>query len=147
MTYTLKQFAGMFHTTEHTIRYYTDIGLLPCRRDGANRRVFDGESVNWMQGILCLKGCGASMEDIREYCRLCRLPQSRENLYARYQIILRQREQAYRRVEEAKAAAAYMDGKVEHYEQILSGRIPDDSNPEHWTEETRPEQHGGRRIG
>ena len=45
MSYTLKQFAEMFHVTEHTVRYYTDIGLLPCRRDSANRRVFDEESV------------------------------------------------------------------------------------------------------
>lgn len=34
--YTLKQFAAMFHATQHTIRYYTDIGLLPCGRDRAN---------------------------------------------------------------------------------------------------------------
>lgn len=82
-----------------------------------------------MQGIACLKGCGASIEDIREYCDLCRLPESKETLYARYQIILRQREQAYKRVEEAKATAAYMDDKVQHYAQILDGLIPDDSNP------------------
>ena len=50
-----------------------------------------------------MKGCGASIDDIKEYCDLCRLPESRETLYARYQIILRQREQAYRRIEEAKA--------------------------------------------
>ena len=141
MTYTLKQFAEMFNVTEHTIRYYTDINLLPCQRDKGNRRIFNEESVNWMQGIACLKGCGASIEDIKEYCDLCRLPESRETLYARYQIILRQREQAYKRIEEAKATAAYMDEKVQHYEQILSGRIPDDSNPEHWTENTRPEKH------
>lgn len=141
MTYTLKQFAEMFHTTEHTIRYYTDINLLPCQRDKGNRRIFNEESVNWMQGIACLKGCGASIEDIKEYCDLCRLPESRETLYARYQIILRQRVQAYKRIEEAKVTAAYMDEKVQHYEQILSGRIPDDSNPEHWTENTRPEKH------
>lgn len=141
MTYTLKQFAEMFNTTEHTIRYYTDINLLPCQRDKGNRRIFNEESVNWMQGITCLKGCGASIEDIKEYCDLCRLPESRETLYARYQIILRQREQAYKRIEEAKATAAYMDEKVQHYEQILSGRIPDDSNPEYWTESTRPEKH------
>ena len=116
MIYTLKQFAEMFNTTEHTIRYYTDINLL----------------------IACLKGCGASIEDIKEYCDLCRLPESRETLYARYQIILRQREQAYKRIEEANATAAYMDEKVQHYEQILSGLIPDDSNPEYWTEDTRP---------
>ena len=94
-----------------------------------------------MQGIPCLKGCGATIEDIREYCDLCRQPESRETLFARYQIILRQREQAYRRIEEAKATAAYMDEKVQHYQQILSGLIPDDSNPQNWTDDTRPEKH------
>lgn len=131
----------MFNTTEHTIRYYTDIGLLPCQRDRGNRRVFNEESVNWMQGITCLKGCGASIEDTKEYCDLCRQPESRETLCARYQIILRQREQAYKRIEEAKATAAYMDEKVQHYQQILSGLIPDDSNPQNWTDDTRPEKH------
>lgn len=138
MIYTLKQFAEMFNTTEHTIRYYTDINLLPCQRDKGNRRIFNEESVNWMQGIACLKGCGASIEDIKEYCDLCRMPESGETLYARYQIILRQWEQAYKRIEEANATAAYMDEKLQHYEQILSGLIPDDSNPEYWTEDTRP---------
>ena len=141
MIYTLRQFARMFNTTEHTIRYYTDIGLLPCQRNKGNRRVFNEESVNWMQGITCLKGCGASIEDIKEYCDLCRQPESRETLCARYQIILRQREQAYKRIEEAKATAAYMDEKVQHYQQILSGLIPDDSNPQNWTDDTRPEKH------
>lgn len=141
MIYTLKKFAEMFHTTEHTIRYYTDINLLPCQRDKSNRRIFNEESVNWMQGIVCLKGCGASIEDIKEYCELCHLPESKETLYARYQIILRQREQAYKRVEEAQATVAYMNEKVQHYEQILSGLIPDDSNPENWTEYTRPKKH------
>lgn len=131
----------MFHTTEHTIRYYTDINLLPCKRDKNNRRIFDEQSVNWMQGITCLKGCGASIEDIKEYCELCRLPESRETLLARYQIIARQREQAYKRIEEAKETAAYMDAKVEHYKEILSGLIPDDSNPQYWTKDTRPQIH------
>ncbi|MCR0265632.1 MerR family transcriptional regulator [[Clostridium] innocuum] len=141
MYYTIKQFANMFHTTEHTIRYYTDINLLPCQRDGGNRRVFNEESINWMQGITSLKGCGASIEDIKEYCDLCRLPESEENLRARYQIILRSREQAYKRVEEAKATAKYMDEKVKHYEDILAGLAPDDTNPSSWTKETRPQQH------
>lgn len=94
-----------------------------------------------MRGISCLKGCGASIENIKEYCELCRLPESRETLYARYQVILRQREQAYKRIEEAKATAAYMEEKVKHYEQILSGFIPDDSNPETWTEDARPDKY------
>jgi len=84
-----------------------------------------------MQGIQCLKGCGASLEDIQTYCRLCLLEESEENLRARYAIILKQRE-------EAKATAKYMDDKVAHYEAILAGLTPDDTNPKNWTAENRP---------
>lgn len=108
------------------------------QKDGGNRRVFNEESVNWMQGIKCLKCCGASIEDIRECCRLCLLEESEENLRARYEIILKRREEAYKRVEEAKAAAKYMDGKVAHYKAILAGLAPDDTNPKNWTAENRP---------
>lgn len=138
MLYTIKQMAEMFDVTEHTLRYYTDLGLLPCERDSRNRRTFNEESINWMRGIKCLKGCGASIEDIQEYCRLCLLEESEENLRARYEIILKQREEAYKRVDEAKATAKYMDDKVTHYEAILSGLIPDDTNPRNWTAKTRP---------
>lgn len=62
-----------------------------------------------MQGIKCLKGCGASIEDIQEYCRLCLLEESEENPRARYGIILKQREEAYKRLAEAKATAKYTD--------------------------------------
>ena len=138
MYYTIRQMAEMFDVTEYTLRFYTDQGLLPCERDGGNRRVFNEESVNWMQGIKCLKGCGASIEDIREYCRLCLLEESEENLRARYAIIQKQRAEAYKRVEEAKATAKYMDEKVAHYEAILAGLAPDDTNPKNWTAQSRP---------
>lgn len=143
MKYTMKQMAAMFDVTEHTLRYYTDLGLLPCERDSGNRRMFNEESVNWMQGIQCLKGCGASIENIKEYCRLRLLEESQENLQARYAIILKQRNEAYKRVEEAKATATYMDDKVAHYEAILAGLAPDDTNPKNWTAESRP-KHDNR---
>ena len=91
-----------------------------------------------MHGIKCLKGCGASIGDIQEYCRLCLLEESEKNLRARYEIILKQQKEAYKRIEEAKAIAKYMDDKVAHYEAILAGLVPDDTNPKNWTEENRP---------
>ena len=139
MYYTIKQMAEMFDVTEHTLRFYTDKGLLPCERDGGNRRVFNEESINWMQGIKCLKGCGASIEDIQEYCRLCLLEESAENLRARYAIIAKQRAEAYKRVAEAKDTAKYMDEKAAHYEAILAGLAPDDTNSRNWTAENRPQ--------
>lgn len=138
MKYTIKEMAKMFGVTTHTLRYYTDLGLLPCERNESNCRIFNEESVNWMQGIQCLKGCGASLTDIQTYCYLCLLEETPENLKARYAIILKQREAAIKRLEEAQAIAAYMDKKVAHYEAILAGSVPDDTNPKNWTLENRP---------
>ena len=132
MYYTIRQMAELFGVTEHTLRFYTDKGLLPCTRDGGNRRVFNEESVNRMQGIQCLKGCGASLEDIQTYCRLCLLEESEENLRTRYAIIRKRRE-------EAKATVKYMEDKAAHYEAILAGLAPDDTNPKNWTAGDRPE--------
>ena len=90
-------------------------------------------------------GCGASIEDIQEYGRLCLLEESEENLRARYAIILKQRDAAYQRLEEAKATVTYMDDKVAHYEAILSGIAPDDTNPQNWMSENRP-KHGSGNV-
>lgn len=74
-----------------------------------------------MEGICCLKGCGASIEDIKEYCRLCLLLQSEKNLKARYAIILKQRDKAYERLKKAEETVKYMESKVRYYEAVFSG--------------------------
>lgn len=128
MTYTVKEIADKMGMTEHTIRFYTDKGLLPCSRDKNNRRVFDDESINWLKGIQCLRNCGVSIEDIKVYSDLCLLD-SPEALQKRYQFMKEQRELAYQRIREAQELAAYMDAKVQHYEDILAGKVSDDTNP------------------
>lgn len=128
MTYTVKEIADKIGMTEHTIRFYTDKGLLPCSRDKNNRRVFDDESINWLKGIQCLRNCGVSIEDIKVYSDLCLLD-SPEALQKRYQFMKEQRELAYQRLREAQELAAYMDTKVQHYEDILAGKLSDDTNP------------------
>lgn len=85
------------------------------------------------------EGLRRVLEDIQEYCRLCLLEESAENLRARYAIIAKQRAEAYKRVAEAKATAKYMDEKAAHYEAILAGLAPDDTNPRNWTAENRPQ--------
>ena len=126
MTYTVKELAEKMGVTQHTVRYYTDQGLLPCKRDKNNHRVFDEESVNWLEGIQCLRRCGISIDDIRTYCNLCYEGDSR--LSDRYQFILDQRELAYQRLREVQETVEYMERKVRHYEDILSRAIPDDTN-------------------
>ena len=127
MTYTVKELARKMGTTQHTIRFYTDQGLLPCRRDKNNRRVFDEDSVGWLNGLMCLRRCGISIEDIRAYSALCM--EGSSTLKARYEFMKKQRTIALKRLDEAKELVSYMEHKVRHYEDILGGRTPDDTNP------------------
>lgn len=128
MTYTVKEIASKMGMTAHTIRFYTDMELLPCSRDQNNRRVFDDESINWLKGIQCLRNCGVSIEDIKVYSDLC-LSDSPDALQKRYQFMKEQCELAHQRLREAQELAAYMDAKVQHYEDILAGKLSDDTNP------------------
>ena len=128
MEYTVKQIAALMGMSEHPIRFYTDKELLPCKRDKNNRRIFDDESINWLKGIHCLRGCGVSLEDIKVYSDLC-LSDDPDALQKRYEFMCRQRQLAYDRLQEAQDLVTYMDHKVQHYEDILAGKIEDDTNP------------------
>lgn len=125
--YSIKQVAQMMNMTEHAIRFYTDKGLMPCKRDKNNRRVFDDESLNWLMGIKCLKKCGVSIEDIKIYSDLCM--QGDSAFRERYEFMLAQQKLAQQKLEEAEELVKYMDDKVKHYEDILANKIPDDTNP------------------
>lgn len=133
MKYTVKQLAAKMGLSEHTLRYYTDIGLLPCERDRANRRIFNEDSINWITGIKCLRSCGMSIESIKEYSTLCMQEETQENLKARAKIIEEQQKVAHQRLREAQNTANYMDQKVAHYNAILAGKLADDTNPNSWT--------------
>ena len=128
-TYTTKQFARLFDVNEPTIRYYTNLGLLPCLRDENNQRIFNETSVRMMKDINCLKYCGASLEDIKEYYTLCQNPCTKQSLEERHKFMLKLKDQAKERMEMAKSSYECMEWKVNHIEEIIEGKIPDDTNP------------------
>lgn len=45
--YTMKEVVKLLDMTEHTVRYYTDKGLVPnVQRNKNNTRIFDDQSIN-----------------------------------------------------------------------------------------------------
>ncbi|MNO16937.1 HTH-type transcriptional regulator AdhR [compost metagenome] len=129
--YTVKEAAAILGLTEHTIRYYTDQGLVPSlQRDKNNNRLFDEESMNWLNGVKYLKECGMSIEAIKEYIDLCMEGDS--SIDKRYEIILAQKAVAEAQLEQAKQRFKYMQEKADHYTDIVKRRIPDDMNPRKW---------------
>ncbi|MFD2616097.1 MerR family transcriptional regulator [Terrilactibacillus laevilacticus] len=129
--YTVKEVSKLLGLTEHTIRYYTDKGLVPSvQRDKNNNRLFDEESLNWLIGVKHLKQCGMSVEDIKSYVDLCL--EGRSTIQERYGIIMKQKATALAQLEEAKQRAKYMEEKANHYLDIINEVLPDDTNPGKW---------------
>lgn len=129
--YTVKEVSKLLDLTEHTVRFYTDKGLVPSvKRDKNNKRLFDLESINWLIGVKFLKQCGMSVEDIKSYVDLCL--EGNSTIQERYEIILKQKEIAQVQLDEAKRTVKYMEEKASHYLDIINGVMPDDTNPGDW---------------
>lgn len=129
--YTVKEVSKLLDLTEHTVRFYTDKGLVPSvQRDKNNNRLFDQESINWLIGVKYLKQVGMSVEDIKSYVDLCL--EGNSTIQERFEIIMKQREIAQAQLEEAKRTVKYMEEKLVHYQDIINGVIPDDTNPGDW---------------
>ncbi len=70
--YTMMQVCRELDMTYQTLKYYCNEGLVPgVKRDGNNRRVFDEKDVKWIKDLTCLKKCGLSIQEMKEYLDLC----------------------------------------------------------------------------
>ena len=54
------------------LKFYCNEGLVPnVKRDKNNRRIFDERDVKWIKDLVCLKKCGMSIQEMKEYLELC----------------------------------------------------------------------------
>jgi len=129
--YSVKEIAEKVNLSEHTVRYYTDQGLVPnVKRDQNNHRQYDDNSINWLTADKHLQQSGMSIKNLKKYVDLCL--EGEETLPERFDIILEQKEHAKRQLEEAQQRMEYMERKVQHYEAILNQGLEDDTNPKNW---------------
>lgn len=137
--YSVKQISKKLNLSEHTIRYYTDLGLVPSLiRDKNGHRLFDEQSVNWLIGIKNLRGSGMSIQAVKEYVDLCL--QGEETLEQRYRVILQQKNLIEKQMTEVQAQYQYMTNKIKWYEDIMNHKIEDNSNPGNWNLEIKKEE-------
>lgn len=122
--YTVKEVAALLDMTDHTVRYYTDQGLVPnLKRDDHNNRLFDEASVNWLLCVKHLRHCGMPIDDIKTYIVLCQ--NGNATAKERYEIMRKQRAVALAQLEEAKQRVAYIEEKVTHYLNIMNSAAMD----------------------
>lgn len=129
--YSVKETAEIVGLTEHTIRFYTDKGLVPSvTRDRNNNRLFDEESINWLTGVKYLKECGMSIEAIKDYVDLCL--EGNSTIEQRYQIVLGQKAVAEEQLRSAQERLEYLNAKIASYQDIMEHNKPDFMNPGTW---------------
>lgn len=129
--YSIKEASEIVGLTEHTIRFYTDKGLVPSvTRDRNNNRLFDEESINWLTGVKYLKECGMSIEAIKDYVDLCL--EGNSTIEQRYQIVLRQKTVAEEQLRSAQERIEYLNAKIAFYQDIMEHNKSDFMNPGTW---------------
>lgn len=127
MMYTMMQVCRELNMTYQTLKYYCNEGLIPnVKRDGNNRRVFDEKDVKWIKDLTCLKKCGMSILEMKEYLKLCL--QGESTIMQRKEMLTKKREALLGSIKELEDSVDYIDWKQNFYDEVLSGARPYVSN-------------------
>lgn len=69
--YSMKEACTLTNMTYETLKFYCNEGLVPnVKRDKRNYRVFDEHDIKWIQSLNCLKSCGMSIAEMKQYLAL-----------------------------------------------------------------------------
>lgn len=125
--YTMMQVCREVDMTYQTLKFYCNEGLIPnVKRDNNNRRVFDERDVKWIKDLTCLKRCGMSIQEMKEYLDLCL--QGESTIMQRKEMLTKKQEALRVTIKELEDSVAYIDWKQNFYDEVLSGKRPYISN-------------------
>lgn len=134
MLYSMKQTCQKVGMTYEALKFYCNQGLVPnVKRDKNNYRVFDEHDIEWIKGLICLKRCGMSLADMEHYLSLCL--KGKSSIPQRKEILTKQRDFLVKKIGNLQEDIAYIDGKQNYYDDVLSGKIKYTSNLIHTDEE------------
>lgn len=127
MLYTMMQVYRETDMTYQALKYYCNEGLIPnVKRDNNNRRIFDERDVKWIKDLVCLKKCGMSIQEMKEYLELCL--QGEPTIPQRKELLAKKQEALRVSIQELKDSVSYIDWKQNFYDEVLSGARPYVSN-------------------
>lgn len=127
MLYTMMQVCKQTNMTYQALKFYCNEGLIPnVKRDKNNRRVFDEHDIVWISSLICLKKCGMSIQEMKEYLAMCL--QGEETIPQRKEMLARKQEALREKIKELEDSVAYIDWKQNFYDEVLAGKRPYESN-------------------
>lgn len=131
MDYTIKDVCKRLDLTVHTVRHYCDMGLVPnLRHDKNGNRIFDEESINWLQGAKFLRASGLSIPEIRHYFALCQ--KGKSTIRERQEILIQLKERSQKELEDIQMHINCLSDKISQCQKVIDSNADDDCNPLNW---------------
>lgn len=125
--FSMKQACEQTNLPYETLKFYCNQGLIPnVKRDSNNYRIFDENDIAWINSLNCLRNCGMSISEMKDYIKLClegesTIPERKEILAIKRQSLLEQQKLIQESID-------YIDWKQDFYNDVLSGKIEYISN-------------------
>lgn len=125
--YTMMEACRETGLTYQALKFYCNEGLVPnVRRDKNNRRYFDEATVKWIKDLICLKRCGMSIDEMKEYLALCL--EGPTSIERRQKILARKQEALAAQMQKLQESIDYINWKQQFYSDVLAGNRPYISN-------------------
>ncbi len=125
--YSMKEACALTNMTYENLKFYCNEGLIPnVKRDNRNYRVFDEHDIKWIQSLNCLKNCGMSIAEMKEYLALCL--EGERSIPERKVILEHKKEALLQSIADLQEAIAFIDWKQNFYDDVLSGKTKYYSN-------------------
>ena len=125
--FSMKQACEQTNLPYETLKFYCNQGLIPnVKRNSNNYRIFDENDIAWINSFNCLRNCGMSISEMKDYIKLClegesTIPERKEILAIKRQSLLEQQKLIQESID-------YIDWKQGFYDDVLSGKIEYISN-------------------
>lgn len=125
--FTMKQACEQTQLPYETLKFYCNQGLVPnVKRDKNNRRIFDEKDIAWIKSLNCLKNCGMSISETKDYIALCLAGES--TIPKRKVILDVKRNALLEQLKQIQDCIDYIDWKQCFYDDVLSGKTKYYSN-------------------
>ena len=129
--FTMKDVCKQVNMPYETLKFYCNKGLVPnVKRDNNNYRIFDENDVAWIKSLICLKNCGMSIQEMKEYLDFCLDGPS--TIPQRKIILDKKREELLGKVSVLQKSIDYIDWKQGFYDEPVEGGV--EITDERWLE-------------
>lgn len=115
MNWTMAEVSEMYSISEHTLRYYDNIKLIPgVIRDDRGVRLFTDDAVGWMRYIISFRSTGMPIKDVRKYIELTET--GNDTLPTRIEMLKNQAEKVDQQIAQLQSQREIILDKLHKYQ-------------------------------